>query len=138
MIMKVFALLAFLVALCAADDDHAESAINLKDIIKKPPSNQLGNDGGKNLKCWECTTNTTMEPDESLCPDDFSNATQLNPCSAGPSFCVKHEAKGKKYFIFVCLFVRRYYFVLQVCQVIFVGSILKIWRKKSETISMEH
>ena len=64
MIMKVFAL-AFLVALCAADDDHAESTINLKDIIKKPPSNQLGNDGGKNLKCWECTTNTTMEPDES-------------------------------------------------------------------------
>ena len=106
MIMKVFALLAFLVALCAADDDHAESAINLKDIIKKPPSNQLGNDGGKNLKCWECTTtNTTMEPDESLCPDDFSNATQLNPCSSGPSFCVKHEAKGKKYLFFVCVSV---------------------------------
>ena len=133
--MKLILLSCFV--LCGAWGVQAFGS--LKDIFKKsPPSNQLGNDGGKNLKCWECTTNTTMEPDESLCPDNFSNATQLNPCSAGPSFCVKHEAKGKKYYIFVCLFVRRYYFVLQVGQVIFVGSILKIWRKKSEKISVKN
>ena len=82
------------------------------------------NEGGKNLKCWECTTNTTMfDTDFNLCPDDFSNTTQLTQCDPGASFCmkyVKYEAKfdyeadyeteGKKkiYYIFVCLFVRRY------------------------------
>ena len=95
-----------------------------KDIFKKPTSNQLDstNEGGKNLKCWECTTNDFLSDSDdelNLCPDDFSNTTQLTQCDPGASFCMKYEAKFDSeadyeavfyegIFLYVCLCEDRY------------------------------
>ena len=92
-------------------------AFDEMDIFERPSSARnvgagVENEGGKNLKCWECTTNIQYDPPKkkekpgNLCPDDFSNVTQLTQCHPADTFCFKQVVKGKNknVFLYVCLF----------------------------------
>eukprot|EP00093_Oithona_nana_P005729 05729.XXX_15238_14624_1 [CDS] Oithona nana genome sequencing. len=76
-------------------------AFDEMDIFERPSSARnvgagVENEGGKNLKCWECTTNSTIvqKRRRDLCPDDFSNVTQLTQCHPADTFCFKQVVKG--------------------------------------------
>ena len=100
--MKLTILLSCFV-LCGIWGIQALAEENIFEFFEKPSEPSIStmgfsNDGGKNIKCWECATNATIcsTKNISLCSDDFNNTTLLTQCTPEASFCVNVTVKEGK------------------------------------------